>query len=132
MRNVLKLLLLGGAVGAAVVAVKSLRSKEEVQDLPAQAAKSAGMGAACGGLMGLVLDVRSRRKQSKLRRKLDRARDAVPRVGRLRRRRAKVAPDLHDLEKAGRRARKAAAKAAHKAQVKADRVAEKAREKLAS
>ena len=83
MRKAVKLLLLGGVVGAAVVAVKSLRSEEQVENLPVQAAKSAGMGAAAGGVVGLLLDVRSRRKETKRRRFMKKAMAGHPRHPRL-------------------------------------------------
>jgi hypothetical protein len=134
MRKFVKLLLVGGVVGAAVVAVKSLRSEDEVENLPVQAAKSAGMGAAAGGAVGLLLDLRSRRKASKRRRGLKKALNVIPTIPSFKNvsKPNRTVPDLHDLERAGRRARKAAVKAAHKAQAKADRVADAAREKLAS
>lgn len=133
MRKAVKLLLLGGAVGAAVVAVKSFRSEEQVENLPTQAAKSAGMGAAAGGVVGLLLDVRSRRKESKRRRFVTRAKQVIPAIPSFKNLgRPDAADHLHDLERASRRARKAAVKAAHRAQVKAEHLAEATREKLAS
>ncbi len=131
MRKAVKLLLLGGVVGAAVVAVKSFRSEEQVENLPTQAAKSAGMGAAAGGVVGLLLDVRSRRK-TKRRRIVAKARQVIPAIPSFKNLGKVDIPDLHDLERASRRARKAAVKAAHRAQSKAEHLAEATRDKLAS
>ncbi|HVF14816.1 MAG TPA: hypothetical protein VM942_09475 [Acidimicrobiales bacterium] len=126
MRKAVKLLLLGGVVGAAVVAVKSFRSEEQVENLPVQAAKSAGVGAAAGGLLGLLIDLRSRRqtKRSRLKRA---TLDRLPSVPKLHI--PKPSDKLHDLEKASRRARKAAVKAAHKARVRAEHLADASRER---
>jgi len=95
-----------------------------------QAAKSAGVGAAAGGLVGLLFDLRSRRKETKRSRLMRATVGRLPSVGSLHIPRPSV--DLHDLEKASRRARKAAVKAAHKARVKAEHLADASREKLAS
>jgi hypothetical protein len=134
MRKAVKLLLLGGVVGAAVVAVKSLRSEEQVENLPVQAAKSAGMGAAAGGVVGLLLDVRSRRKETKRRRFVKKAMAVIPAIPAIKNLGGKpdAADHLHDLERASRKARKTAVKAAHRAQAKAEHLAEATREKLAS
>ena len=132
MRKAVKLLLFGGVVGAAVVAVKSLRSEEQVENLPAQAAKSAGMGAAAGGVVGLLLDLTSRRKESKRRRFVTKAMNVIPAILASRTWPSPTRHDLHDLERASRRARKAAVKAAHRAQATAEHLAEATREKLAS
>lgn len=133
MRKVVTLLLLGGAVGAAVVAVRSLGADEEVENLPVQAAKSAGVGAAAGGAVGLLLDLRARRKESKRRRLLTRAAAVIPAIPSIKNlARSDSADRLHDLERASRRARRAAIKAAHKAQATAEHLAEATREKLAS
>jgi len=133
MRKAVKLLLLGGVVGAAVVAVKSLRSEEQVENLPVQAAKSAGVGAAAGGVVGLLLDVRSRRKETRRRRFVKKAMAVIPAIPAIK---SLAKPDtgdhLHDLERASRKARKAAVKAAHRAQATAEHLAEATREKLAS
>jgi len=130
MRKAVKLLVLGGVVGAAVVAVKSFRSEEQVENLPVQAAKSAGMGAAAGGLVGLAFDLRARRRETKRSRLKRAALRSLPSLPSLPIPRRSV--DLHELERASRRARKAATKAAHKARVKAEHLAEAGREKLAS
>ena len=133
MRKAVKLLLLGGVVGAAVVAVKSFRSEEQVENLPTQAAKSAGMGAAAGGALGLLLDVRSRRKETKRQRFVNKAMAVIPAIPAIKNLAKPDAADhLHDLERASRKARKAAVKAAHRAQAKAEHLAEATREKLAS
>ena len=131
MRKAVKLLLLGGVVGAAVVAVKSLRSEEQVENLPAQAAKSAGMGAAAGGLVGLLLDVAFPPQGDQAPAvRITKAFNAIP--ASRHQEPGSTLPDLHDLERASRKARKAAVKAAHRAQATAEHLAEATREKLAS
>src|SRR5579885_1057689 len=64
MGKAIKLTLLGAAIGAGAVAMRS-RGGESSGDMPAQAAKGAGCGAVAGGLVGFVLDRRSKRKLKK-------------------------------------------------------------------
>src|SRR5438128_9556519 len=61
MGKAIKFTLLGAAIGAGAVAARS-RGGESSGDMPAKAAKGAGCGAAAGGLVGFVLDRRSKRK----------------------------------------------------------------------
>ena len=114
MARFVKFVVLGGVVGAAVVAARSMRAQEPVDDLPKQAARSAGIGAVTGGVLGLVLDRRGRRRaRRKAGQLLETARSAGPVLGRK-----------------GRKARKAAAKAAKKARRRASTVAELAEARL--
>ena len=114
MTKFVKFLVIGGVAGAAVVAARSMKAEEPVDDLPKQAARSAGIGALTGGALGLVLDRRSRRRARRKTMKLaETARAAVPTLGRK-----------------GRKARKAAAKAARKARRRAGTVVEMAESRL--
>ena len=114
MAKFVKFLVLGGVAGAAVVAARSMKAQEPVDDLPKQAARSAGIGALTGGALGLVLDRRSRRRARRKALKLAAAaRASVPALGRK-----------------GRKARKVAAKAARKARRRASTVAEMAESRL--
>ena len=114
MTKFVKFLILGGVAGAAVVAARSMKAEEPVEDLPKQAARSAGIGALTGGAVGLVLDRRSRRRaRRKALKLLETARVAAPALGRK-----------------GKKARRAAAKAAKKARRRAGTVAEMAESRL--
>lgn len=107
MARFVKFLVLGGVVGAAVVAARSMRAEQPVDDLPKQAARSAGIGAVTGGMVGLALDRRARRRaRRKALQLVETAKAAAPALGRK-----------------GRKARRAAAKAAKKARRRASSVA---------
>ena len=128
MRKAVKLLILGGVVGGAVVAVKSLRSEETVDDMPLKAAKTAGLCALAGAVIGLVLDRRSKRRRSK------KARFTLPDLPHIDLPRIDLPelPNVSDIRKATKKARKSAARAARKATRRAYDVADAGREKLAS
>ncbi len=133
MRKAVKLLILGGVVGGAVVAVKSLRSEETVDDMPVKAAKTAGACALAGGVIGLVLDRRSKRRRSKkarfaaaMSRLPDLPRIDLPHID------LPDLPNVSDIRKATKKARKSAAKAARKATRRASDAADAGREKIAS
>ncbi|MEA2703186.1 MAG: hypothetical protein QOJ69_803 [Actinomycetota bacterium] len=143
MRKAVKLLILGGVVGGAVVAVKSLRSEETVDDMPVKAAKTAGLCALAGGVIGFVLDRRSKRRRSKKARfaaamsrlpdlpRIDLPHIELPRID-LPHIDVPGLPNVSDLRKATKKARKSAAKAARKATKRASEAADAGREKLAS
>jgi hypothetical protein len=128
MRKAVKLLILGGVVGGAVVAVKSLRSEETVDDMPVKAAKTAGLCALAGCGIGLVLDRRAKRRRSKKAR-LAAALSRLPDLPRID---LPDLPNVSDIRKATKQARRSATKAARKAGKRAADVAEAGREKLAS
>lgn len=114
MARLVKFVVLGGVVGATVVAARSIKAAEPVDDLPKQAARSAGIGAVTGGVLGLVLDRRARRRaRRKARDLVGVARTAAPVLGRK-----------------GKKARRAAAKAAKKARRRAASVTELAEARL--
>ncbi len=138
MRKAVKLLILGGVVGGAVVAVKSLRSEDTVDDMPVKAAKTAGACALAGGVIGFVLDRRSKRRRSKkarfqaaMSRLPDLPRIDLPHID-LPHMNLPDLPNVSDIRKATKKARKSAAKAARKATKRATDAAEASREKLAS
>ncbi len=143
MRKAVKLLILGGVVGGAVVAVKSLRSEETVDDMPVKAAKTAGACALAGGVIGFVLDRRSKRRRSKKARfqaamsrlpdlpRIDLPHIDLPHVNLPHVNLADL-PNVSDIRKATKKARKSAAKAARKATRRATEAADAGREKLAS
>jgi hypothetical protein len=67
MRLILKGALLGGVVGAVVVAVRSMQSDEPNDVVASKVARTAGGAAVAGGMVGFVLDGRSRRRRRKRR-----------------------------------------------------------------
>ena len=133
MRKAVKLLILGGVVGGAVVAVKSLRSEETVDDMPVKAAKTAGACALAGGVIGFVLDRRSKRRRSKKAR-FQAAMSRLPDLPRIDLPHVNMPdlPNVSDIRKATKKARKSAAKAARKATRRATDAADAGRVKLAS
>jgi uncharacterized membrane protein YebE (DUF533 family) len=66
MGKVVKGVLIGGLIGAAVAGMKSLQSDQPSEDAGGDVAKTAMTGAAVGGVLALVL---SRRKKKKLAKK---------------------------------------------------------------
>jgi hypothetical protein len=68
MRMIWKCAVLGGVVGAVVVAVKSLQSDEPNDVVASKMARTAAGGAVAGGAVGLMLDGRAKRKAAKKRR----------------------------------------------------------------
>lgn len=66
MKRALKWFILGGILGGAIVAVKSMQSDEPSDDMPKQVATAAGGTAVACGLLGFVLDRRARRKAKKV------------------------------------------------------------------
>jgi hypothetical protein len=143
MAKALKFLLLGTAIGGAVVALKAKQSSEPVDDLPVKAAKSAGLGGLAGFVVGFALDRRSKRTQAKRRRKLapvvaatgiaGAARAAVPAIEHTRRKARKAAQAA--AKQASKRAKKAgrkAGKAAGAARDRAETLVDAGRQKLAS
>ena len=80
MGKVVKGVLLGGLIGAAVAGVKSLQQSPEQQqseDAAGQVAKTAAGGAAVGGLLAIVLKRRQKKRQAKKRLKLGAALSAA-------------------------------------------------------
>jgi hypothetical protein len=68
MRMIWKGALLGGVVGAAVVAAKSLQNDEPNDVVASKIARTAGGAAVAGGAIGFVLDGRAKRKAARTRR----------------------------------------------------------------
>src|SRR3954452_18974200 len=70
MGKVVKGVLIGGLIGAAVAGVKSLQSDQPSEQAGGEVAKTAMGAAAVGGFIGLVLTRREKRRQAKRRVKL--------------------------------------------------------------
>src|SRR5438094_10565976 len=65
MGKVVKGVLIGGLIGAAVAGMKSLQSDQPSEEAGGEVAKTAMTGAAVGGLIAVVLKRRSKKKQAK-------------------------------------------------------------------
>ena len=69
MGKVVKGVLIGGVIGAAIAGVKSLQSDQPSEDASGEVAKTAAGGAAIGGLLAIILKRRQKKKQAKKRHK---------------------------------------------------------------
>ena len=117
MGKAIKFSVLGALAGAGAAAAKA-RGGESSGDLPVKAAKAAGCGAFAGGLVGLTLDRRAKRKLKKRMKLASMAgTGALVEAARLAR---------PTIEKKSRRAKKKAARAAKEAGRKARRARRKA------
>jgi hypothetical protein len=127
MGKAIKFTVIGAAIGAGAVAARSRGGQqaegEQSGGMPAKAAKGAGCGALAGGLVGFVLDRRSKRKL-KRRMKLasmvsagalvEAARAAKPAIEKQSRKARKAA--LRAAKLTGRKARKARRRAVYAAE----------------
>lgn len=114
MGKVVKGVLLGGLIGAAVAGVKSLSQEQPAEEANGQVARTAACGAAAGGFLAIVLKRRQKKKQAKKRLKLG---GALTGAG---------------LAEAARAARPVLEQAAEVAREKASKAAEAARPALES
>ncbi|TMK87926.1 MAG: hypothetical protein E6G57_08970 [Actinobacteria bacterium] len=114
MGKVVKGILIGGVIGAAVAGMKSLQSDQPSEEAGGEVAKTAMTGAAVGGGLALLLKRRQKKKQAKKRLKLGAALTAG------------------GLAEAARAARPVIEQAAEVARERASRAAEAARPALES
>jgi hypothetical protein len=121
MGKVMKGVLLGGLVGAAVAGVKSLQQDQPSEEGGSEVAKTAMGGAAIGGLIGIVLQRREKKRQAKRRLKLGSALTAGGLVEA-----ARAARPV--LEQAAETAREKASKAAEAARPTLEQAADAARQ----
>jgi hypothetical protein len=122
MGKVVKGVLIGGLIGAAVAGVKSLQSDQPSEQAGGEVAKTAMGAAAVGGFIGLVLTRREKRRQAKRRLKLGGALTAAGLAEA-----ARAARPV--LEQAAEVARDRASKAAEAARPALEQAAEVARDR---
>ncbi|MBV8297613.1 MAG: hypothetical protein JO085_12300 [Acidimicrobiia bacterium] len=138
MGKVVKGVLIGGLIGAAVAGMKTLQTDQPSEEAGGEVARAAMGAAAIGGFIGIVLSRREKRRQAKRRPKLGAAisagglaeaaraaRPVIEQVAEVARERASKAAEAARpaLESAADAAREQAARAAAAAQAKLEDVA---------
>ncbi|MBV8234646.1 MAG: hypothetical protein JO075_02980 [Acidimicrobiia bacterium] len=138
MGKVVKGVLIGGLIGAAVAGMKTLQTDQPSEEAGGEVARAAMGAAAIGGFIGIVLSRREKRRQAKRRLKLGAAisagglaeaaraaRPVIEQVAEVARERASKAAEAARpaLESAADTAREQAARAAAAAQAKLEDVA---------